>query len=603
MYLFNHLSLMSCFNNYTMKRSIKIPLFVALLLSQITACKRDFLKPEPLSTLTTENVYTNREGFESLLVTMRKNLKNESYGDINFTVCEYSASELGVPITQLDFYKLTPNTDRYYKFLAMYTTAYKCIKDANVLISRIDNITWTDKKTHDAMVAEAYWHRAYWYYRLVNNYGDVPWIGEEIVGAKLDFQTYSRWPILDKLKSDLEFAVQWLPISAAAGAISQGAGYHLLAKVDLAGLKFDQAIEAASKVINGPYSLMQNRFGVNQNNANYNVIWDLHRPQNLNTVLNTETILATVDRFEAPPGAKSTGTYTMRLYNCAWWTSSVKDSKGQVGTVLAGPIKDTLGRGNANVRLSPFYEYDVWAYGGQTWRNTTDLRRSNNNWMDISEILYNNPASVDFGKPINPANYATLTDTLYTLFAMPTYITYVQQEDPLALPFGGNGDWYIFRLAETYLLRAEAYYWKGQLEQAANDINKVRTRAKALPITPAEVTLDFIFDESARELFGEQPRHAEMVRASYILASQNKNGYSLATFSDKNYYYDRVDKLNILYKQKVSLIGNVAAIAPFHVLWPVPATVILTNTLGRINQNAKYDGADKNIPPLTAPIN
>jgi hypothetical protein len=238
----------------------------------------------------------------------------------------------------------------------------------------------------------------------------------------------------------------------------------------------------------------------------------------------------------------------------------------------------------------------------KNWRNTTDLRRSNSNWMDVNEITYNNSSSVDFGKPINVSNYASPADTLYTLYAMPTYIMYVQQEDPQALPYGGNGDRYVFRLAETYLLRVEACYWKGQTSQAADDINKVRQPANALPISPTYVTLDFIFDESARELFGESPRHSELVRASYILASLSRNGYKLSNFSEKNYYYDRVDSLNTLYKQKVSLLGNTANIAPFHVLWPIPASVILSNTLAQINQNAKYDGADKNIAPLTAPI-
>src|SRR5690606_18957491 len=46
---------------------------------------------------------------------------------------------------------------------------------------------------------------------------------------------------------------------------------------------------------------------------------------------------------------------------------------------------------------------------------------------------------------------------------------------------GENGDWYIFRLAETFLLRAEAYYWKGDLASAAADINMVRERAQAEP--------------------------------------------------------------------------------------------------------------------------
>ena len=47
---------------------------------------------------------------------------------------------------------------------------------------------------------------------------------------------------------------------------------------------------------------------------------------------------------------------------------------------------------------------------------------------------------------------------------------------------GGHTDWYVFRLAETYLLRAEAYFWKGELANAAADINAVRTRAGAAPI-------------------------------------------------------------------------------------------------------------------------
>jgi hypothetical protein len=80
----------------------------------------------------------------------------------------------------------------------LFTTSYGCIKDANVLISRIDDITWKSEQNRNAVLAEAYWHRTYWYYRLVNSYGDVPWIGNEIQSAKLDFATYSRWTILDK---------------------------------------------------------------------------------------------------------------------------------------------------------------------------------------------------------------------------------------------------------------------------------------------------------------------------------------------------------------------------------------------------------------------
>lgn len=65
-------------------------------------------------------------------------------------------------------------------------------------------------------------------------------------------------------------------------------------------------------------------------------------------------------------------------------------------------------------------------------------------------------------------------------------------------------DWYLFRLAETYLLRAEAYYWLNQTDKAAADINSVRVRAKADPIVASQVSIDYILDERARELFAEE---------------------------------------------------------------------------------------------------
>lgn len=129
----------------------------------------------------------------------------------------------------------------------------------------------------------------------------------------------------------------------------------------------------------------------------------------------------------------------------------------------------------------------------------------------------------------------------------------------------------MFRLAETYLIRAEAYYWKNELALAAQDINAVRNRAKAIPIESNEVTIDFILDERARELFAEEPRHSELVRISYIMAKSGIGGYSLDNFSDKNFYFDRVMRYNNTYEKKIELLGNVANLAPFHVLWPIPS--------------------------------
>ncbi len=120
---------------------------------------------------------------------------------------------------------------------------------------------------------------------------------EQIQEAKLDFQTHSRWTILSKIQSDLEFAAEWLPVTAKPGVITKGAANHLLTKVYLANLEYDKAIETANKVINGPYALMTQRFGIDAAKGNRNLIWDLHRAKNFSIAQNTETILAAIDRY------------------------------------------------------------------------------------------------------------------------------------------------------------------------------------------------------------------------------------------------------------------------------------------------------------------
>src|SRR5690606_30986152 len=73
-------------------------------------------------------------------------------------------------------------------------------------------------------------------------------------------------------------------------------------------------------------------------------------------------------------------------------------------------------------------------------------------------------------------------------------------------------DSYIFRLAETYLLRAEAYIGKGDGVNAAKDVNIVRARANASPATSEEMTIDYILDERARELHWEELRVLTLMR-------------------------------------------------------------------------------------------
>ena len=120
-------------------------------------------------------------------------------------------------------------------------------------------------------------------------------------------------------------------------------------------------------------------------------------------------------------------------------------------------------------------------------------------------------------------------------------------------------------------------------------------------ITAGDVTLDYIFDERARELYMEEPRHSELIRVSFILAKLNRDGYSLETITDHNWYYDRVMRVNIAYqpgKWIAPYTAEVAMLNTYNILWPIPQNVITANTLGRINQNIGYDGDEFNVPPL-----
>jgi hypothetical protein len=111
-----------------MKRIVKVPIALILVSLLQVSCNKSWLKPEPLSVLTPENVYVDPAGFQSGLVTLRKNLKNEAYGGRNQFAQEVAASDLAIVTFQLDFTKLTPNSDKFWKFLTLFNTSYSCIK-------------------------------------------------------------------------------------------------------------------------------------------------------------------------------------------------------------------------------------------------------------------------------------------------------------------------------------------------------------------------------------------------------------------------------------------------------------------------------------------
>lgn len=612
-----------------MKKYSIITLILVIMVFLGIRCSEDFLTPKPLSFYAPENTFVDAKGFNAALIACLRNARHEYYEDTPPFVSEMIFSDLAVEGTtdktgvHMDMPAvILPDANMDYgdvtKLGRYWTEAYNRIKYANVVISRIDNADWTGKEAErNNILGKAYFHRANVYYRMANQYGDVPLILEEITGPKLDFYSCTRESILQKCKKDLTFAAQWVNVNAAVGDINKAAVNHLLTKVNLALLDFDGAIASANAVINdGIHALMTTRFGAYKNDPTHDVIWDLHQEENKALAENTESIWLFVCSESMTEDGASEKLRIMRQTVPYWGgAGKVKTPTGQTGTTdqplgakvggFAVEIDEVAkyGRGIGRVRPSPWYQHDLWT-------DANDLRHKFPNWIKMEDLVYNIPGLKASGDPyynqhlqLRDAGGGILcTDTIRSWFDWPAYKLFTI--DPTDnTPDGGYGDWYAFRLAETYLLRAEAFLWKGDAISAAADINAVRTRAGAAAYPVASVNMGILLDERACELYYEEPRRTELSRIAFIYAQSGKpcyNGktYSMSNFSTDNFWYDRIIEKNIFYRNNVKAPFYNYRIAPYIVLWPIPSSAINANSLGHINQNAGYPGFDKNISPL-----
>lgn len=577
--------------------------FCSILFS---SCQKSFLEPNPLSFFTPDNTYVDRSSMIALLNTSRIKLRNEFVNDNPLISTEYNASDIAVngetaPQSLRDFNtQLSPTGAGNSKILdnsdsggesSYWAAAWDAIKAANIVISRHTKATYRSEAEKNEILAEGYFHRSYWYYRVVHQYGDVPLILEEITAPVLNLQMSSRKRVLKQIMNDMIYAVKWLPTNASKGAVSRAAGNHLLAKIYLSLGRFDDAIVATNEVINNSgHALMKNRFGVDRAKPQFNVLWDLFRKENVSIPENTEGILVGQDRYQVL-GSTNAGSVRTRTYG-PFWT-------GIAGTtrVLGEPQYVYLLRGIARTRPSNHLAYGIWN------NSLGDLRHTWPNWYPMDSLKWNNPAVTTGVRAYgNYVPKSAANDTIRQWFPFQFYKIVVPDE--VNSPFtnnnaqGGYTDVYIFRLAETYLLRAEAYYWKNDLANAAKDINEIRSRAKAPLAISAEITMDYILDERARELYTEEPRKTELTRIAFIMADQARDGYTIANLTTKNFFYDRVLRANHFYATQLSFGGTTFKMSPFHMLWPIPQSNINANTGAHMNQTPGYSGSESNVPPL-----
>lgn len=596
--------------------------FTLIVAITFTGCEEEFLDADPQSFFTPSNALDTPEGLNSLLSQAMRNLRAEYYGDGAPMITENIFSEVSVegttdksgPAQDLNLLILPDanlNSANFNRIGWFWEEFYKGIKYANTVIGRLDDATFESDAQKNDILGRALFHRAYRYYRLTQQFGDIPLILEEITSARLDFVTTARETILIKMQEDLNIAVPLVNEVANNGDINRDAVLHLLTKVNLALGDFDAAIASSSQIINGStHTLTTDRFGIDAGNPSKDVTWDLHRVENKSIPGNTEGILLVIDRLGYEDNGDYAGGTSIQRQAVPLWWRFINTPDGQNGMSDAPGIDidqvTAIGRGIGRNRGTHYSTKEIWK------NSNNDQRHKLGNWYDMEDLVYNAPSLQNsgnsyYGKNLElylPNGTPLCSDTIRNWYGFPHYKFFVP--DPLNVkPAGGHGDWYVYRIAETYLLRAEAYFWKGNLGLAAEDINVVRRRAEADEITAADVDIDYILDERARELYYEENRKTELTRIAYIFAKTGKtayNGktYSLANFSTDNFWYDRIMEVTDFYNLGVKTIhGDEYTMSPYHVLWPIPASAINANTQGIINQNEGYPGAENNIPPLT----
>jgi hypothetical protein len=594
-------------------------------------CSDSFLEPKPLSFFSPNNVFHDTEGLMSVIRACDIKVRSEFYtnGDRSFWADECIYSDIAVEglsdqasCVQDIIQKITPSATLNVENCRIgwfWQSAYQRIKYTNVVLSRIDGIGLSDESEKNKIKGMAYFHRAYAYYRLVNLFGDVPFLGQELTEPRVDFYSTNREVILKKIKKDMEFASQWCVDDVDRGEITKGACLHLLTKINLALGEFDDAIASASALINGGvYALMTEPFGtIPQEEGAFlrdlgivrdDVIARLHWQENKAISENKEMLYMAVSREDLL--SSRLNTYSMRM--CVpWWSRTGSNQlytpdgkKGMSdGAGNEFDLVKTFGRGIGRVRATKYSTQTIWD-------DPDDLRHKKYNWMEMEYLIYNNPdikgESSYYGESLQKfrEDGTVLTsDSINCWYGWPHYKVYtLDPRTPQAR--GGAADWYIFRLAETYLLRAEAYWWKNQIPEAMSDVNAVRTRAHCSPYTQtAAFDIGTILDERARELFYEEPRRTELTRIAFIFAQTEKkykdNTYTLSNFGEKNFYFDWVNEKNDFYNKGVaSNSGNHYTLGFWHVLWPIPQGTISANTKGVINQNYGYIGYENNVEPL-----
>lgn len=543
-----------------LRHRLLMPILMAAGLLLSAGCSGDLLEEHPETQLTPDQVYTSEEGFElglnGLYSLARQEREGYGYTDsfgatglyalINIGGTDNYNCGAGASGEFSAIYKnwATANVPTDKSLKNAFSWLYNTVLAANTIIGRADDpaVGWSSERARLRVEGEARLIRAWAYRHLTYLWGDVPLVLTETTGEnfRTDWEREAVAVVLQQIIEDLRFAadnLDWTP--SAVGRATKGVALTYLSEMYLAQAgtgdgPFDAELlrlawEAADKCITeGPYDLIRNRMSsgegcafmdmfapanVNIASGNVEALWVMQWEKNvvgggnnlmrfsLRPKFDTANKLAsnvTISYEEESRGGRgfarsSITKWALELYDkSSDYASGIVDDRGSEYAIAKYYVltdKDTFSGQNA-------YTGQPWKVGDRIFIGAAKDADAGN---PEKSTLYGFSGLKSGDKEGDNSNWP------YTLKYSFCDAGYPKNNE-------SHNDQVYMRLAETYLLRSEAAFKRGDTGAAAADINHLRTRAHALTVGEGDVTMALILEERSRELLGEEQRRYTLRR-------------------------------------------------------------------------------------------
>jgi len=535
---------------------------IAVCLSSASSCT-SFLDEVNHSSQGAEAFYATKSGYESLVIGCYASLKS-IYNSTNYYSISYLGTDLGTS-NRVD----NPNNLNSYivqydsnngTISSVWNSLFVGLKNFNAAIGRANQVITTEQDRQEGMspellaqrVAEVKVLRALYLFEIVRNWGQAPLITTEYMEPVTTHNYNTAQEFYDQILSDLSDAnlnlLPWRQSGPDYGRVSRATGKHLRALVNLtrgyqpfgAPQDFTNAFNDATDVFNNSgHTLLEDYMMVHRhaNQRNNEIIFSLGFTNSANYNNSEWHRYYLFQYYQGFAGLSQSATYsndagspmpTKWAYMQYDW---MKDRRASV--TFMSPVNGNTATSSDGSRFGQnFFEANIAVSGSFELGDTclyfpvpTDARYKFWTQADKdAQLETNHPYRIynfPTGDPTDMSSETEGNDYFKQGYqsgngTTRAYLPVWKFKDAnTTWNTGGSGtgtrNIYVFRLAETCLIAAEAAVKLNNNENALTWINKVRNRAAfnapeaGLSSYTGTVTLNDILDERGRELFGEAP--------------------------------------------------------------------------------------------------